>query len=55
MMQANVFQFSSNSTLDVSGVSLPVFPPKTDSLLSEMNITSAMVSAINSKVDPQKS
>lgn len=47
---AVLWQFSSNSTLDISGVSLPNFPFTTESLLIDMHRTTSLVSAIISNL-----
>ena len=46
--------FSSHSTLDDCGHPLPDFPPKTDQLLHDCQITPAKVAAIVTRLDPSK-
>lgn len=54
--EANYFglKFSSNSTFDSSGVSLPDFPLRIESVLCDMHITLSMVSARISELHSHK-
>ena len=46
--------FSKNSNLDDSGISLPVFPPRTNLKLRKISVTSKMVKKVITNLDLSK-
>ena len=46
--------FSKNSNLDYSGISLPVFPPRTNLKLRKISVTSKMVKKVITNLDLSK-
>ena len=54
--KANLFaeNFSKNSNLDDSGISLPVFPSRTDLKLHDVSVTSKVVKTVIKNLDVSK-